>query len=89
MAVGELADSLLRSTQFKLIQDLFDQQVAHDVLTTKPDQATERERLYSQLQGKLAFIHHIAVFAEQYRAMTERTEVDPEDDIDDPSVHDI
>jgi hypothetical protein len=89
IAVGELSSNLLRSRQFQMIQDLFEQQVAHDVLTTKPDQASERERLYTQLQGMRAFVHHVAVLAEQYGAMTERQVVDPDDAIDDPSVHDF
>lgn len=89
MAVGELSDSLTRSSQFELIKNLFEQQVAHDVLTTKPDQTTERERLYAHLQGARAFYHHIAALAEQYRSMTEREVIDPDDEIDDPSVHDF
>lgn len=89
IAVGELCGSLTRSPQFQLVQNLFEQQVAHDVLTTKPDQTIERERLYAQLQGARAFYHHIAVLAEQFRAMTEREVIDPDDEIDDPAVHDI
>lgn len=89
MAVGEIANSLSRSPQFKIIQDLFEQQVAHDVLTTKPEQGQDRERLYSQLQGARAFAHHIASLAEQYRTMTELQVITQDDEIDDPSVHDI
>jgi hypothetical protein len=89
MAVGELANTLSRSPQFQTMITLFEQQVAHDLLTTKPDKADERERLYSQLQGQRAFTHHIAGLAEQYRAMTEQQAVDPIDLIDDPSVHDF
>ena len=89
IALGELSHNLLRNPHFELLGKMFEQQVAADLLQTKPQEADERERIYFRRQGYLAFMSHIAGFAADFAALTERrTEVD-DDGIDDPSVHDF
>jgi hypothetical protein len=89
IVLGELSHSLLGDPRFTALHQLFEQQVATDMLTTKPDEKMKREGLYATLQGARAFIDHIASFAQDYvRATTTQTVEDAEDDeIDDPSVH--
>lgn len=90
LALGELASSLQRSPQFELLGQYFEQQVAADVLQTKPHEAEERERLYMRRQGYLAFLQHLGLFAAKYAELTERPpERSDDDEIDDPSVHDF
>jgi hypothetical protein len=89
--LGEYSHALLASEEFKTLNSLFEQQVAVDVLMTKPKDSEERERLYAQLQGTRAFTSHIEGFARAY-ADTLQTILDaetPVGDDDDPSCHDI
>ena len=79
---------LLASDEFKHLNALFEQQVAVDVLGTKPDQTAERERQYAILQGSRAFITHVEGFAQAY-AISQTPAVETGPDEDDPSVHDI
>ena len=87
--LGELSHALLVSPEFKMLTDLFEQQVAVDVLSTKPNEPEKREQLYATLQGMRAFNVHMAGFAEAYaRTQTIQTD-DGTQDHDDPGVHDI
>lgn len=79
---------LLASDEFKHLNVLFEQQIAVDVLNTKPTDAEERERIYATLQGSRGFIAHVEGFANDFAIMTTPV-VDTGPDEDDPSVHDI
>lgn len=91
IALGEFSLNLLRDPKFKVLNDLFEQQVAADVLSTKPEEKQKREYLYATLQGGRAFMGQLQLFAEKYTQLTSTTQVEDaiEDDIDDPSVHDF
>lgn len=86
--LGEFSTALLASPEFKDLNALFEQQIAVDVLGTKPDDAVERERIYAMLQGSRAFTSHIERFANDYAILITPV-VDTGPDEDDPSVHDI
>lgn len=89
--LGEFSNALLASDEFKQLNLLFEQQVAVDMLNTKPDDAKERERIYATLQGSRGFTTHISLFAEAYvRSLPSTINADAQGpDEDDPSVHDI
>jgi hypothetical protein len=90
IALGELCSGLLRSPHFELLGKLFEQQIAADLLQTKPSEADERERIYARRQGYLAFLSHMSGFATDYDALkTEHIANHDDDGIDDPSVHDF
>lgn len=88
LALGELSTNLLRNPHFDLLNKMFEQQVAADLLETKPSESEERERIYARLQGHRAFLMHIGLFASNYVKLTEKTPTNHDDD-DDPSVHDF
>jgi hypothetical protein len=89
--LGELANSLLGDPRFEALHQLFEQQIAHDLLTTKPEEKMKREAYYTTLQGARAFLDHLTGFAQDYvRATAVQPTEDAEDElIDDPSVHDF
>lgn len=91
LALGELATTLLRSPQFEALNNLFEQQVAHDLLTTKPEEKARREGLYATLQGSRAFMSHLQIFAEDFARLNSPPEAaeEADDPIDDPAVHDF
>lgn len=91
IALGELSDGLLRNPHFSALNKLFEQQVAADVLETKPDETAKRERHYATLQGSRAFMGFLQMFAQQYAELTAKPveqEGNAKDD-DDPGVHDF
>lgn len=91
IVLGELANSLLSDPRFEALHQLFEQQIAHDLLTTKPEEKMKREAYYTTLQGARAFLDHLTGFAQDYVSATStQTTEDAEDElVDDPSVHDF
>lgn len=89
--LGAFSHALLAADEFKELNALFDQQIAVDVLSTKPADTAERERIYSMLQGSRAFLAHIEQFAADYeRSIASIHDAEtPSQDDDDPAVHDI
>lgn len=87
--LGELSQALLVSPEFKMLTDLFEQQVAVDVLSTKPNEPEKREQLYATLQGMRAFSVHMAGFAEAFERINTIKVAEDTQDHDDPGVHDI
>jgi hypothetical protein len=73
-----------------MLMTLFEQQIAHDLLTTKFNDKELREQLYHQLQGARAFHAHVASFADALEKLTSPEQSEPaQDQDDDPGVHDI
>src|SRR5690348_885687 len=88
--LGAFAHSLLAYDEFKELNALFEQQIAVDVLSTKPHETRDRERIYSMLQGSRAFTTHLSNFADDYqRLVAESLDVANPSQDDDPAVHDI
>lgn len=91
--LGELSTSLLADPRFKALNDLFEQQVAADVLETKPEEKQKREYLYATLQGGRAFMSHLQLFAEKHKQLTssqpEESTTQDYDEFDNPDVHDF
>ncbi len=89
-SLGAFSHALLGADEFKTLHQLFEQQMAADVLSTKPADNIERERIYAQLQGGRAFIAHLEGFAADHtRNLQAALAVPDPDDIDNPDVHDI
>lgn len=88
-SLGEYSHALLASEEFKTLNVLFEQQVAVDVLGTKPDRPEDRERLFATLQGSRAFTSLIESFAHAWVELTATDVPAAQDPIDDPGVHDI
>lgn len=89
LRLGAFSTMLQASDEFKNLNLLFEQQIAVDVLNTKPTDAAERERLYATLQGARSFQIHIAGFANDYAIANTPEVVDQNLDDDNPDVHDI
>lgn len=51
LVIGELCQALLTSSQFSEVVAQFEQSIAADIISTKPDEAAKRERLYASLWG--------------------------------------
>ncbi len=88
LKLGVFSEALLASDEFKHLFQLFKQQVAVDMLDTKPSDAKERERLYGTVEALNYFVSHVQGFA-NLTDPSQKPEVDPSQDIDDPAVHDI
>ncbi len=90
LMLGVFSTTLLASDEFKQLHTLFKQQVAVDMLDTKPTDAKERERLYGTVEALSSFISHIQGFANAGEQLTKPDAEEPgQDIIDDPAVHDI
>jgi len=70
ISLGECAIALRESPQYQQMKVLFEQQIAHDLLTTGTKDNELREQLYHQLQGARAFHDHVDRFAEMLIKLT-------------------
>lgn len=86
--LGVFCQSTLVHDHFNEVWRLFEQQTTANFLSTKPEQAAEREAIYAKLNGArelLGFMHSIVLRAEELTAAAQPTT----DLQDDPEVHDI
>lgn len=88
LELGGWTAALLSSPQFSRICQTFETDCVHMMLGTKPDANTEREELYSRINGVRAFLGFMADFAKQAHQIDEANKPKPED-IDTQEVHDI
>lgn len=90
-ALGGFCKGLIDAEAFDAITKLYSQQVAVDILNTKPHETKAREQLYASYLGFENFISLVKKFAEAHDKLhvTADQQTSAHYDIDDPSVHDI
>lgn len=84
--LGEFCETLLVHPKFNEAVSLFEISTVQAILSTKPPDADERQRLYLQHNGTKEFIGFLQEFVVQRHKLTDET---PPDTTDDPRVHDI
>ncbi|MGY3589364.1 hypothetical protein [Bradyrhizobium sp. USDA 4350] len=89
LALGGFCKELLGAEAFQALVQMYSQQCAADILHTKPSDKSERESIYAAYQGFEGFLSLAQKFAEGFDKLTAETVSTPDQDIDDPSVHDI
>jgi hypothetical protein len=84
--LGSYAETVLTNTYFNMILNEWDEATVKMMLSTKPEQVAERERVFSSVNSVREFIAFMQGFIVQARKQQEPPVVD---DWDDPLVHDI
>jgi hypothetical protein len=95
--LGQFCFELLGDERFKVLTQMFGQQLAADILATKPEHYKRREYLHAAWTGFGEFTALVEKFAEANTKLVEEQQRDilhstPDytDEVpDDPSVHDI
>lgn len=87
ITLGECCEQVLAHPVFPQLWQVFEAKAALHMLSTKPEEAAERERVYAQLVGAREFKTFITELAQTKAELIDDNQ--PKDDIDDPSVHDI
>jgi hypothetical protein len=89
--LGECAIALRVDPRYRMLTQLFEQQIATNVLQSSVKETELREQLYHQLQGARAFHDFVELHAVAFEKLTAPAEEQPaaaaQDD--DPGVHDI
>lgn len=91
LALGSFSKELLGAEAFQALVQMYSQQCAADILGTKPHETKEREQIYASYQGFEGFLDLAKKFADAFDALhtQDNQVVAPDQDFDDPSVHDI
>jgi predicted nucleic-acid-binding protein len=84
--LGNYAETVLTNQNFNIILEQFDQATIKLMLSTKPDQLKERERVFASINGAREFIAFMQEFVVQKERLLNPPKID---DHDDPLVHDI
>lgn len=84
--LGEFAKNLQDEERFQAFVALYEQQLAADLLSTKPHEQKTREQIYASLQGFRGFRAFLKDFADCREKLLNPT---VPDNSDDPSVHNI
>lgn len=89
MELGSFAGHVLLSPYFETLTQAFETDCLNRFLQSKAADTVEREHVYNQLTGVREFLGFLTDFAAQGKKLAEKYETVKEEDIDDPSVHDI
>ena len=84
--LGSWAHTLLTSPEFNRLLNEFDRSTVEMMLTTKPQDKEERERIFGVVHGMREFIAFMQNFVVEKDRIQNPIVVDP---LDDPAVHDI
>lgn len=74
--LGAFCGGLLADPQFTILCEQFEKSYCHQLLATKPDQSSERERIYATYNGAQTFIGFINSIFQQAEALSKAN--DPE-----------
>jgi hypothetical protein len=91
LGLGAFCQELLGSEAFSALTQMYSQQCAADILSTKPEEGKNREQIYAAYMGFEGFLALAKKFADAHIALQNETASadTTEADIDDPRVHDI
>lgn len=91
LALGGFCKELLSAEAFQALVQMHSQQCAADILATQPSETKHREFIYASYQGFESFLGLAKKFADAFDKLPQHQPdaPAPDQDIDDPSVHDI
>lgn len=90
LSLGGFCKELLGAEAFQALVQMYSQQCAADILGTKPHETKAREQIYASYMGFEGFLDLAKKFAEGFDNLANiKPAAAPDQDIDDPSVHDI
>jgi hypothetical protein len=95
LALGGFCNELLGAEAFKALVAMYEQQCAVDILNTQPHETKARDYIHASHQGFQSFLGLTRKFADAFNKLPQHQENQSdapdqsEDDLDDPSVHDI
>jgi hypothetical protein len=88
MELGGYSASIMSSPQFATIISQYETSLANGFLSSKPADQAERERIYARYSALHEFLGFMADIVKRSAEIQEEF-APQQDDIDDPSVHDI
>jgi hypothetical protein len=95
LALGGFCKELLGAEAFKALVAMFEQQCAVDILNTQPHETKARDYIHASHQGFQSFLGLTRKFADAFDQLPQHQDNQSaapghdEEDLDDPSVHDI
>jgi hypothetical protein len=81
ISLGEYSQDLLNQDNFNTLVKLFEQQVSHDFLQTKPEEKQKREGIYASYVGFAEFLGLMTALVKAKDALLKANELElPEDE---------
>jgi len=81
ISLGHYCEDLLQQENFNKVVNLFEQQISHDFLKTKPEEKQKREGIYASYVGLSEFLGLMRATVEAKAALIKASEPElPEDE---------
>ena len=88
VALGDFCEEVLRHPYFDAISKEFEHTACRDLLSTGAKAAEQREAIWAEFQGGLAFIQFMASYVEQKNKLLKARELQHAEDIGDNDLTD-